>query len=32
MTKELLIAGLTPYFLERGVLWYGENWQKKLNN
>jgi len=26
--KELLIAGLTPYFLERGVLWFHENFTK----
>ena len=25
---ELLIAGLTPYFLERGVLWYEQNFAK----
>lgn len=27
-STEILIAGITPYFLERGVLWYEENWQK----
>ncbi|MDD2753371.1 MAG: helicase-related protein [Candidatus Portnoybacteria bacterium] len=26
--SEILIAGITPYFLERGVLWYEQNWQK----
>ncbi|MBU4142948.1 DEAD/DEAH box helicase, partial [Patescibacteria group bacterium] len=25
---EILIAGLTPYFLERGVLWFQENFAK----
>jgi len=26
--NEILIAGITPYFLERGVLWYEENFAK----
>lgn len=28
LPKEILIAGLTPYFLERGVLWFQENFTK----
>lgn len=28
LPREILIAGLTPYFLERGVLWFKENFAK----
>jgi len=27
---KILIVGITPYFLERGVLWFKENFQKVL--